>query len=305
MGIFIGQEGGEAVLSDFAGNVLQSVSISYDDPADVATPKLIYDTVMEMTRIVDGKHWKRHVGICIAAGESVLGLYCGRMLPRTSFTGMRQPLAASLEEAFGVPVHCINDIRAACLAEISLGSATADANMLYFNLGMWLGSGIILEGRLIGDEACLSSSIHSLPVRLGDREAPVGDFASLAPLKLRVEEAGLDFQEQKQNGFADSQLIFEIWRKQAIEALVPAIRSAKATVPLDSVTIEGCLGASALSAFIDDLRGMLVANDIDIKVVNGSFGSGARALGTAMVPFFKVFGPEEAGHSTQQGRAVA
>lgn len=296
IGIFIGRDEAEMAVADFTGEIIESVTVQYDDATDPSTPALLYKEITALARAAEALRWQRHVGIGIAANEGLLKYYVNDK-PSDPFSPSRSiPLATQLENVFDVPVHCVNDIRAACLAEMTLGDTEAASNVLYLSLGMLFGSGIILEGRLIGSETNLSSGLHALPVAVGDGGV-LGDFAALRSLSQAVKAAGFDFSTEVEEGFPNTRQIFDEWRGNAVTALVIAIRAASATLPLDSVIVESRLGNAELSLVIDELRDALHyggQSSSNLPTIgSGKFGLRARAVGIAMVPFFKMFGPME------------
>ena len=295
IGIFIGRNEAEIAVADFTGEIIDSMTVQYENAADIATPGILYEKVTALATAADALSWQRHVGIGIAADESLLRFYSESS--DGNDTGMSaQPLSAQLAKRFDVPVHCINDIRAACLAEMTLGDSKTVSNVLYLSIGLLFGSGIILEGRLIGKEANLSSGLHRLPVAVGDG-GMLGEFASLRRLSDAVRDAGHQFPDERRLGFPNTRDIFDRWRADAVQSLAIAIRAATATIPLDSIVLDSRLRDADLQLLIAELcarlRTDLHGESFVPEIVGGKFGTRARAVGTAMVPFYKMFGPQE------------
>jgi len=217
----------------------------------------------------------------------------------------KQSLARRLESRFDVPAYCINDIRAACVAELAIGSGYETDNTLYVNLDFSLGAGIILEGRLIGPETQLSSSLHSLPIP-GREGKCVGDYASITALRDSIERSGLDFSDQRDADFSETREIFARWCGDAVNALAVAIRAASATLSVDRVLIASCLRDKALSGLVRELRYTLETNsDSRIRLPEMSMETVSphpRARGTAMVPFLKIFGMPDIAVSARAAR---
>ncbi len=295
IGIFIGRDEAEISVADFTGEIVDSATVQYQDATDHSTSVMLYDKVMALANAAEALRWQRHVGIGIAANESLLRYYhndeSAEMMP-----SIAQPLSVQLAKAFDVPVHCINDIRAACLAEMTLGNSKPASNVLYLSIGLLFGSGIILEGRLIGKESNLSSSLHKLPVAVGDGGI-LGEFASLRSLSDAIKAAGYSFLDERRAGFPNTRNIFDHWRANAVTALAIAIRAACATLPLDSIVIDSRLRNEDLKLVINELREALHTGfergAIVPDIAGGKFGTRARSVGTAMVPFYKMFGPPE------------
>lgn len=58
------------------------------------------------------------------------------------------PIAAVMEQAFGVPCHLQNDANACAVAEWKFGAGQGARNMIFLTFGTGLGAGLILDGKL-------------------------------------------------------------------------------------------------------------------------------------------------------------
>lgn len=63
----------------------------------------------------------------------------------------RHPTVPFLRERFGVPVIADNDGRLACYGEWQVGAGKGVDNLVVFTLGTGIGSGVVLDGRLLTD----------------------------------------------------------------------------------------------------------------------------------------------------------
>ncbi len=300
VGIFVGNDTAQLVAVDFAGGIILERYVNCEDPLGDAASLQIIDAVAAIADSLDDGLWGRRIGIGISARDALLhSLGCTfrqRQSHREAEAETGKRLASRLKEHFDLPVHCVNDIKAACLAQIASDSEKDAMTKLYFNIGETLGSGLILEGHLIGTEDELSSELHSLPV-FGLQGAKVEDFASFGALRRAMKASGFDFYDQIACGFADTRPIFENWKKEAVSALAQAIRAACATVPVERVLVASRLGRDDATGFVKELR-FAVETDTcaDIRapeITDCGIGTNARAWGTAIIPFFKAFGPSE------------
>jgi len=298
LGLFMRNDAAQFVVMDFTGRIVLDRLVTYDDPLSDATTQGLVDAAADIVEKADAQLWSRRIGIGVSARVSLLRSLSDLPRNRDSLldSGTGKRLASSLSERFELPVYCVNDIRAACIAQIASDGANDAMTSLYLNVGETLGSGLILEGRLIGAENELPSSLHSLAVS-GCQRASVEDFASFASLRNAVGSAGFDFQDQLDSGFGDTRIIFENWKRDAVSALADAIRAACATVPVERVFVGSCLNEADLTGFVNGLREAVKADTragiLTPELSNCAIGLNARVLGTAMVPFFKAFGPAE------------
>jgi len=297
VGVFVERRRAQLIVADFQGEIRAERTVDYKSAYDHSTPQRIFDAALDLPEAAGAALWKRRVGIGVAANESLLEFFCHGSTNTAS--GRTQPsLASRLETEFDVPAYCVNDIRAACIAELAIGSRHIDKSTLYFNLDETLGTGVILEGRLIGPEDQLSSALHTLPIP-DQKDVLVGDRAGLALLRRRLEEGGHDFEAELEKNFAKTRDVFERWQADAVKALAIALRAASATVAVDRALIASPLREGALAGFVKELRyTMELVSDAHIRLPDVSTETVAphpRVRGTAMVPFFKLFGSPEAG----------
>ena len=310
VGIFVERNKVELCAVDFTGNTIAEDRMSFDD---ISCPKLceqVFDMVTNTIADLTPHDRKRLVGIGIAASEAHFSRFCGGGLkadPTGSFK-----MSDLLEKRHKLPVYGINDIRAACLAELDLGGAWEEPNTLYFNVGHHLGSGIILEGRLIGEEDKLSSGLYSLPLpgkEIGGKMGCVMDFASVSRLEDTITGAGYDFAEQVEADYRDTREQFHMWCEGASFALSSAISTACATISIDRVLIEGQLPRAHLNKLIEAVKWKVNTNAINgsetLRVDAGTFGSRSSVLGAAMFPFHKNFGPEQKDGIQKLAKSIA
>lgn len=59
------------------------------------------------------------------------------------------PIAEIVSKEFGIPVKVDNDVRCAALAELNYGAGKGAKNMICITVGTGIGSGIILNGKLV------------------------------------------------------------------------------------------------------------------------------------------------------------
>ena len=61
----------------------------------------------------------------------------------------RIPIAKSFEDALGIPVRATNDANAAALGEMTYGVARGMKNFIMITLGTGVGSGIVVDGKIV------------------------------------------------------------------------------------------------------------------------------------------------------------
>ena len=73
------------------------------------------------------------------------------------------PLGRILAERFDLPVHVLNNSRAAAIAEYSFGGHGAE-NMLVVKIGNGIGAGVVLDGHIMGGEDAAAGEIGHVVV---------------------------------------------------------------------------------------------------------------------------------------------
>lgn len=109
------------------------------------------------------------------------------------------PLGKILQEAFNVPVYVGNDANVAVLAEYLRGAARGDyRHIIYVTHSTGVGSGIIVDGRLLLGRAGLAAEVGHIPILVdGERVSSVEeecagpDMADIARARIEAGEASL------------------------------------------------------------------------------------------------------------------
>ena len=196
--------------------------------------------------------------------------------------------------AFGDwPVYLQNDATAACGAELAFGAGGDIPDFLYLYVGTFIGGGIVLNGNLYPGRTGNAGAFGPMPVPGPDgRMVELIDRASLVGLEAALTERGLDAamvyaEEADWSGFAD---LAEAWLDDAAPALAHAVIASATVVDFEAAIIDGSLPP--------DLRTDLVRRvEIEVarlervsirapRIVEGTLGAVARALGGASLPLF-------------------
>jgi len=102
------------------------------------------------------------------------------------------PLAEILRKEFGLPVYVGNDANVAALAEAARGAAKGYQHVIYITVSTGIGSGIIIDGRLLLGKAGLAAEIGHIVMLVGDRvstlEKEAAGPAMAAQARRRIEQ---------------------------------------------------------------------------------------------------------------------
>jgi N-acetylglucosamine repressor len=168
IGLDLGASKFSGALVDLRGGVVKSAQVELEGRNGGAALEVVYGLIESLIRR-NGSSSLLGVGIG-APGlvDSRHGIV--RWAVNLDWTDL--PLAKMVAERFGMPVIVANDTQAAAVAESTFGSIPWPHNLIVVRVGLGIGAGIILEGKLYqGDGSGAGEIGHSIfgPVSQGDR----------------------------------------------------------------------------------------------------------------------------------------
>jgi len=304
IGIKIGRRSLDMLLVDFAGQVRERLSLSYDFP----DPDTLFDEIearLKALRKSLGPTRARALhGVGIAAPLSLGGWQtllgsAATIAGKWAQIDIRARVAAMTE----VPVTFVKDTTAACVAELVSGSGRNIRSYLYVFVDTFVGGGLVIDSHLHAGRHGNAGAIGSLPVavaRAGRGGVPeqLLSVASLLTLETRYATAGLD-----PTAVADERAMAAPWRthtnawlRQAATGMAMAVNSAVCLLDLDGVIVDGSFSRPLLQALLDELSTALDHHNwegvLRPTVLPGTIGSDARALGGALLPLYANFAPD-------------
>lgn len=302
IGVKIGRRSTEIALTDFLGTVIANHRSPYDLPRVPAVRTILARELQAAIARVPPGLRDRIVGIGIAApGElsnwaDILGAGEADLSAWD-----RVDICADIRAMTGLPCTLWNDATAACAAEMLLGEALTFSSALYIYVGTFIGGGIVLDGRLWPGVQGNAGAIGSLPVRVAgsDRSEQLIGRASLYALERRFAAAGTPVGEDIRIAVRrgrDSPAYLG-WRAEASEGIACAVASAVAILDFEGVVIDAMLDPEDVAALCADVKAALARFDLrgtsPVRVVPGTVGFAARALGAAILPLVQNFAPDE------------
>ena len=78
------------------------------------------------------------------------------------------PLAKIIEEEFSIPTRLDNDVRCAALGELNFGAGKGCENLICITVGTGIGSGIILNGKLVRGASNAAGEIGHIKMTMND-----------------------------------------------------------------------------------------------------------------------------------------
>ena len=147
--------------------------------------------------------WKGEIQILsIGVGAPNANPYTGQIEnPPNLKWGEATPIAKIISQTFKLPVSLANDANAAALGEMLYGAAKGMKNFVALTLGTGLGSGIIVDGKLLIGEHGAAGEIGHVNVNPNGRKCNCGllgcleTYASVTGIKRTVFELMADMRE--------------------------------------------------------------------------------------------------------------
>ncbi len=303
VGIKIGRRSADWLLVDFTGQVRQRLVLQYPFPdASVLLPAL----EANLSQLLDGLGplRERVVGVGVAAPFQMGGWH--RMLGLTDAQSSEWnalDLGAQVQGMTELPVSFAKDTSAACVAELLQGQGRDIPSFLYLFLDTFIGGGLVIHSHLHRGQHGNAGAVASLPLRVaaaGDGVPPqLVSQASLWDLEQRFRAHGLDPMAAYDERAMQAPWLphTQAWLSSAALALAQCIVAGTAFLDLDAVVIDGVVSHGLLQSLLAQTRESLKAYNMEglqalPRLVSGSIGSDARALGGALLPLHTSFAPD-------------
>ena len=129
----------------------------------------------------------------VGIGAPNANFYTGRMEYPVNFNwGETVPIVDSIQDLLNVPTVITNDANAAAVGEMRFGAAKDMKNFVLITLGTGLGSGIVVDGKLVHGKHGLAGEMGHIAVRPDGRRCNCGNrgcletYASATGIKRTV-----------------------------------------------------------------------------------------------------------------------
>ena len=304
VGVKVGRRSLDVLLIDFEGRVRERSSREYDYPDPDTVLSEIALRVQGLTERLGAAGRERLQGIGMAAPlqmggwQGLLG-FPADVADRWDRTDLR----AEVERLTGLPVELLKDTAAACVAELVAGRGRSVRTFLYVFVDTFIGGGLVIDSHLRAGLHGNAGAIGSLPLGLAraDSGAPPAQLlsvASLLTLEAQYRNAGLEPAAS-----ADARALQLPWRpltdqwlRQAGAAIALATNSAACLLDLEGVIVDGSFSRELLGALQGELEAALDRYSwegvVRPRVLPGTIGSDARAIGGALLPLYANFAPD-------------
>lgn len=301
----------QTVLIDFDGNILSRFSNEMLLPHPDKALEIVCSDIRSALATLSDESLARLTGVGLAQPFN-LGSWLEELgLPADSFRQWDNvDFAARLEQEMGLPVIFENDGTAAAIAELFYGVGREIDDFLYLFFGPAIGGGLVLKGDVVRGHAGNAADIGLMPVlpsTLSSAVQPKARWdillnrASLNSLRRHL-RASMPHEQIESRANLES--IVETgcrelveWLDDCVDALVPVIMTSKALLDVPTMVLGANIGGGLLEMVREKLTAALAENmpesRVAPKLVTGTFGSDAGAIGAASLPIFYSFSPRE------------
>ena len=296
-GLKVGRRSAELILTDFLGTPRAALRRSYPWPTPPQIIAFVEDGIAQILKTLDPEYHGRVAGLGIATPFELWNWTEQAGAPREPMelwrhTNLKDEIAAITD----FPVYLQNDATAACAAELIFGKHPALNDFLYLYVGTFVGGGVVLNGSVYSGRTGNAGAIGPMPVfGAGGKPVQLIDHASIMVLERMLTRDGIDpsplwSSPELWEGF-DEQI--ETWIEIVAAGLAQAIVSSASIIDFEHVVIDGGLPDNIRSRIVEatqrhtegfDTRGLAMP-----RIIPGTVGPLARALGAASLPLFDKY----------------
>lgn len=302
LGIKIGRRSADWLLVDFTGAVRKRETLNYDFP-DAQTLLPVIRKRMHAIQAGLGALGSRLVGVGVAAPFNMGGWHKMLGLSQATSDHWNQiDLCAQVQAMTDTPVSFVKDTSAACIAELVAGRGRDLKSFLYLFVDTFVGGGLVINSHLHGGVHGNAGAVASLPLQVasGTGGAPeqLIAHASLWELEQRFKSVGLEPSAAYDDRALSPPYLAQTdeWIASAALGLAQCVVSGTAFLDVGAVVIDGSFSITMLQRLIARTNDALGRYNWEglwpTRVIAGSVGSDARALGGALLPLHANFAPD-------------
>lgn len=297
-GLKIGRRSVDLYLINFVGDILLLKHETYAFPTPDVIRAFARDGIADMLRDLPLALAGRIAGLGIAAPYEMWTWHEEIGAPKAEIDAWRTiDIRSELAGFCNWPVYFANDITAACAAELMFGRGGEFIDYLYVYIGSFIGGGLVLNGHLFPGRTQNAGALGSMPVQGGHPGArQLMHVASIYMLEQKLVAANRSpdvLWQSPDDWGADLGPALDDWIEEAAVTMARAIASAIAVIDVGTVVIDGAFPGDVRRRVIERTEEAL--RDVDLqglspfRLVPGSIGNAARAMGGASLPLLANF----------------
>lgn len=300
-GLKVGRRSVDLYLINFTGQILFALHQIYPYPTPDGVRKFARDGIDEILRQLPKHLRERIAGLGIAAPYEMWTWHEEMGAPREQIDAWRViDIRAEIAALCPWPVYFANDITAACAAELMFGQGGEHIDYLYVFIGSFIGGGLVLDGHLFPGRTQNAAALGSMPAQpggaIGGKTLQLMNVASIYVLERKLIAAGrnADVLWQSPDDWGeDLGPALDEWIGEVSESLAYSIIAAVAVIDVETIIIDGAFPARVREAIIShtgDTVARLNRQGLSaFRLIPGSIGNAARAMGGASLPLLANF----------------
>lgn len=164
-------------IVDARGNVISKSAIKTGTHTDINL--YINDVYTELIKLIDavgGVEKIKGIGVGAPNGNYYSGTI--ELAPNLPWKGII-PFAKLMSEKFGIPAALTNDANAAAVGEMTYGGALGMKNFIMITLGTGVGSGIVIDGKVVYGHDGFAGELGHVTVIKNGRKCGCGRMGCL------------------------------------------------------------------------------------------------------------------------------
>ena len=295
IGVEIGWRHLQIVLLDFSGSMLASERRHYEYPDATRIFAELTASIASMTAALTPLQRQRIVGVGVATPTTI-----GRNQALQTTDPSQEALWRSIDIATrvasdtGLFADWFNDGSAACWAEILAHPAPRPQGFAYFQVGTYIGAGIVADRRLWEGPTGNAANLGAIMVTDRNRDPTyVYLVASIVALERWLHAAGVPVPQGSPQDWDWTVLepYADLWIDDAGRALASALITTQAIVELEQVTIDGVMPRPIVERLLERAQHHLSllpkVSAARPAVTIGRLGASAGAIGAAQLLVYK------------------
>jgi predicted NBD/HSP70 family sugar kinase len=300
-GLKVGRRSVDLYLINFTGKILFALHKIYPYPTPEGIRQFARNGIDEILAQLPKRLADRIAGLGIAAPYEMWTWHEEMGAPREEIDAWRViDIRAEIAKLCPWPVYFSNDITAACAAELMFGQGGEHIDYLYVFIGSFIGGGLVLDGHLFPGRTQNAAALGSMPARggagTGAKTPQLMNVASIYVLERKLIEQGrsADVLWQSPDDWGDDLgPALDEWVGEVSESLAYAIIAAVAVIDVETIIIDGAFPVHVREAIITRTRdaiGRINRQGLSsFRLIPGSIGNAARAMGGASLPLLANF----------------
>jgi len=300
-GLKIGRRSVDLYLIDFTGRILRFLHKIYPYPTPEGIMRFAREGIDELMVGLSPEQVRRMAGLGIAAPYEMWTWPEEIGAPRADIDAWRTvDIRADLAQHLPWPVYFHNDITAACAAELIFGRGSDYLDYLYVYIGSFIGGGLVLNGHLFPGRTQNAGALGSMPAPNaapnGRRAPQLMNVASIYVLERKLIAQGRNPEVlwlSPDDWGDDLGPALDEWIEEVAESLAISIVAAVAVIDVETVIIDGAFPQFVRKAIIartGEALGRVNQQGLSaFRLVEGTIGNAARALGGASIPLLANF----------------